>query len=64
MTASEKATSRTGGDTGSDRARLLEGEIGHHVALHQPDQPVRAVECPVTVNETRDERRFMGICRG
>ena len=64
MTASEIMISSTGSNAGSDRARLLEGEIGHHVALHQPDQPVRAVECPVTVNETRDERRFMGICRG
>ena len=64
MTVSEQAINRTGSDTGSDRAWLLEGEIGHHVALHQPDQPVRPVERPVTVNEARDERRSIGICRG
>ena len=64
MTGSERVSSCTGSDTGSDRAWLLEGEIGHHVALHQPDQPVRTVERPVTVNETGDERRSMGICRG
>lgn len=64
MTASEKVTSCTGSDTGSDRAWLLEGEIGHHVTLHQPDQPVRTVERPVTVNGTRDDWNFLGICRG
>ena len=58
MTASEIMISSTSSDTGSDRARLLEGEIGHHVALHQPDQPVRAVERPVAVNETRDDWKF------
>ena len=63
-TTFEGATSCTGSDAGSDRTRLLEGEVGHHVALHQPDQPVRAMERPVGVNETRSGVEIIQIYRG